>query len=256
MRIVMCMALLLLMGCKENQKDVVATNKQEVPEVMTVGFDHVSNVSEQIFIDGVPSEAAWASAEWRPMDQVWLGKNLQVEDFMGKYKLLWDEKHLYILAEIHDDTLVDTHADPLDRYWDDDCLEIFIDEDASGGNHQYNHNAFAYHIGLDNTVVDIGTDEKPHVYPHAHCKRKMRGKRAHWEVALSIYDDSFVDGHNNKNTPLIKGKEMGFAIAYCDNDHSVEREHFIGSEVVEGTDKNRGWIDADIFGKIKLTSAE
>ena len=49
---------------------------------------------------------------------------------------------------------------------------------------------------------------------------------------------------------------MGFAIAYCDNDHSVEREHFIGSEVVEGTDKNRGWIDADIFGKIKLTSAE
>ena len=45
---------------------------------------------------------------------------------------------------------------------------------------------------------------------------------------------------------------MGFALAYCDNDKSKTRENFIGSVYVEGNDKNRGWIDANIFGTLKL----
>jgi len=45
---------------------------------------------------------------------------------------------------------------------------------------------------------------------------------------------------------------MGFAVAYCDNDNSQIRENFIGSEVIEGEDKNRGWIDAGIFGSLQL----
>ena len=39
--------------------------------------------------------------------------------------------------------------------------EIFIDEDNSGGNHQFNFNAFAYHIALDNQAVDIGFEDAP-----------------------------------------------------------------------------------------------
>ena len=35
-------------------------------------------------------------------------------------------------------------------------------------------------------------------------------------------------------------------VAYCDNDNSPEREHFIGSNKIEGEDKNRGWIDAGV----------
>ncbi|MEN0006928.1 MAG: sugar-binding protein, partial [Bacteroidota bacterium] len=87
--------------------------------------------------------------------QRWLGEPYTDEDFSGRYKLTWSEDFIYILAEIQDDTLIDIHEDGLDRYWDDDCLEIFIDEDHSGGNHQYSHNAFAYHIALDGKVVDI-----------------------------------------------------------------------------------------------------
>jgi len=51
---------------------------------------------------------------------------------------------------------------------------------------------------------------------------------------------------------LKSGKKMGFALAYCDNDHSTERENFIGSTIVEGEDKNKGWIDAGIFGLLRL----
>jgi hypothetical protein len=47
---------------------------------------------------------------------------------------------------------------------------------------------------------------------------------------------------------------MGFMLAYCDNDNSPEREHFMGSHEVEAIngDKNRGYIDADVFGEIRL----
>ena len=41
-------------------------------------------------------------------------------DFSGRFKLLWDEHYLYLMAEITDDILFDQHADPLKLYWDDD----------------------------------------------------------------------------------------------------------------------------------------
>jgi hypothetical protein len=162
---------------------------------------------------------------------------------------------LYVLAEIQDDALVDTHPDGLLKYWDDDCLEIFVDEDASGGEHQYNYNAFAYHIALDGKVVDIAPD-KSYQYFNDHCttRRITRGNTSIWEVAMKIFDGNrYEDGGDNAPKMLRAGKKMGFMLAYCDNDHSPEREHFMGDVVIEGQDKNRGWIDATVFGAILLS---
>ncbi|MCB0527049.1 MAG: CBM9 family sugar-binding protein [Saprospiraceae bacterium] len=205
-------------------------------------------------IDGRSDDEVWRSAKWLPLDQVWIGENLSPADFSGRYKLAWDENNLYVLAEIIDDSLYDGHPDGLDHYWDDDCLEIFIDEDASGGNHQYSYNAFAYHIALDGKVVDIAPDSS-FVYLNDHCvtRRTTNGPLSTWEVAMRIYDGNHFDIHaENIPKSLSAGKQMGFALAYCDNDRSPEREHFIGSVVVEGEDKNRGWIDAGIFGLLEL----
>jgi len=212
----------------------------------------ISKVVTDITIDGMASEADWNQTQWRAIDNVWLGQEMEEGDFNGRYKLLWDEKHIYILAEIEDDVLMDIHKDGLDRYWDDDCLEIFVDEDNSNGNHQYNHNAFAYHISLNTKVADIGPDSIPHYYNHLQTIRKTEGTKSTWEIAMSLYDDKYVDGGNNTPVKLHEDKDIGFMIAYCDNDHSAERENFIGSMKVEGEDKNRGWIDAGVFGNFKL----
>ncbi|HNE29586.1 MAG: sugar-binding protein [Saprospiraceae bacterium] len=205
-------------------------------------------------IDGKGDDAVWEMSEWLPLDQVWIGKDLSADDFNGRYKLAWDENNLYVLAEITDDTLIDIHPDGLDHYWDDDCLEIFIDEDASGGNHQYNYNAFAYHIALDGKVVDIAPDSS-YQYYNDHCltRRVSTGNTSVWEVAVRVFDGNrYQDGAENVPKMLKSGKVLGFALAYCDNDHSPEREHFIGNVAVAGEDKNRGWIDAGIFGKLGL----
>ena len=115
-------------------------------------------------IDGVANDAAWDAAPWQPIDQLWLGPEYTAADYHGRFKVVWTPQRLYILAEIVDDILIDTHRDPLVQYWDDDCLEIFVDEDFSGGDHQYNHNAFAYHLSLDNQAIDIGTDRAARRY--------------------------------------------------------------------------------------------
>ena len=206
------------------------------------------------FLDGRSDDVAWQSAPWLPLDQVWLGESPAANDFSGRYKLLWDDNNLYVLAEITDDTLVDTHPDGLLQYWDDDCLEIFVDEDASGGDHQYSYNAFAYHIALDGKVVDIRPDRE-FAYFNEHCTTRINtvGQVTTWEVAVKIFDGNTYEADSeNVAKWLKKGKKMGFALAYCDNDYASERENFMGSVRVAGEDKNRGWIDAGVFGLLTL----
>ena len=205
-------------------------------------------------VDGVADEAIWKRARWQELTHRWLGPEYSAEDFQGRFKVVWTAERIYILGEIVDDILFDSHRDPLVQYWDDDCLEIFLDEDYSGGNHQYNHNAFAYHMSLDNQAIDIGVDKLPHSYSHhVESRWQQHGNRVVWELAIDVYTDDYVDG-SDKNVPvkLSAGKVMGLMIAWCDNDGSELRENFIGSESAPGEKKDRGWIDAGLFGSVLL----
>lgn len=208
-------------------------------------------------VDGIADEAVWSSARWHDLDQRWLGPEHSAADFAGRYKVAWTKDKLVILAEFTDDILIDTHRDPLVQYWDDDCLEIFIDEDFSGGNHQFSHNAFAYHLSLDNQAIDIGTDQRARSYSH-HVTSRWRqvGDKVTWEVAIDIYDDTYADdADDNQPIALSAGKLMGLMVAYCDNDGSELRENFIGSEEIAEGPKDRGYIDAGVFGSLLLVEA-
>jgi hypothetical protein len=206
-------------------------------------------------IDGKGTEKEWKKADWKEIKHTWLGSNPEPGDFQGRYKMLWDENYIYYLVEIHDDSLSDQHKNPFDLWWEDDCLELFIDEDNSDGNHQYNHNAFAYHITLDLDVVDMASDKNPVLLnDHMLVKWTKTDKTNYvWEVAMRVYTDAF--DHTSKDSQpvkLTKGKKIGFAVSYNDNDGDFKRENFIGSVPIEGEDKNRGWIDAGVFGTLDL----
>jgi len=233
--------------------------------VLAIAADHPTHVESRssymapfaaagIQVDGNPQDTAWNDAEWREINYKWLGPDYSESDFRGRFKIVWTEQRIFLLVEIADDILFDSHRGPLVQYWDDDCLEIFIDEDYSGGDHQFNHNAFAYHFSLDNQAIDIGTDEKPHSYSHHVDSRWQQvGDLLVWEVAIDIYADDYLDGSDdNKPVSLSAGKILGLMVAYCDNDGSELRENFIGSESVPHGPKDRGWIDAGLFGKLVL----
>jgi hypothetical protein len=215
---------------------------------------HAPRADVPLKIDGVADESVWKQASWQELTHRWLGPEYKAEDFRGRYKVVWTESKIYILGEFTDDILFDSHRDPLQQYWDDDCLEIFIDEDFSGGNHQFNHNAFAYHMSLDNQAIDIGTDEQPHNYSHHVDSRwRQNGDKIVWELAIDIYTDEYSDeSSNNVPITLSAGKILGLMVAYCDNDGSELRENFIGSESVPSGPTDRGWIDAGLFGALVL----
>jgi hypothetical protein len=208
-------------------------------------------------IDGHADDAAWEAARWREIDQRWLGPEFGDNDFQGRFKVVWTPERIYILVEIVDDILYDRHRDPLVQYWDDDCLEIFLDEDFSGGDHQYNHNAFAYHMSLDNQAIDIGSDRSARNYSsHVQSRWRQQGDKVVWELAIDVHPDSYRDdAPANPPVRLSAGKVMGLMVAYCDNDGSELRENFVGSEPVHQGKKDRGWIDAGLFGKLILDEA-
>ena len=205
-------------------------------------------------IDGIADDAVWKDASWRAIDQRWLGPEYDDTDFQGRFKVVWTPQRIHILVEIVDDILFDRHRDPLVQYWDDDCLEVFLDEDFSGGNHQYNHNAFAYHVALDNQSIDIGTDRAARSYSHhVQSRWRQQGDKVVWELAIDVYPDSYEDdAPDNQPARLSAGKVLGLMVAYCDNDGSELRENFVGSESVASGKEDRGWMDADIFGKLVL----
>ena len=255
-----CITTLSLWSCKNNpnQQEKTSDLIEDTTEIPNSKTDHqlrqVKKAAITPELDGLATDPAWKDVQWESLDQKWLGEDYTAEDFSGKYKLTWTPEALYIIAEITDDTIYDKEDDPLTLWWDDDCLEIFIDADNSGGGHQFTHNAFAYHVALDGNVVDVAPGQVPTLYNnHVESKIMKTGENTMiWECKMTVYNDTYKDGDVNEPKILALHQKLGFALAYCDNDTSTERENFIGSVAVPGEDKNRGWIDAGIFGTIEL----
>lgn len=247
--------------------------------------------------DGVGNDRIWADATWQNMDQVWipynniLPSNYTTEsgtkvlngasDFSGKYKIVWsqDTSYLLFLVEIQDDVFIDNYVKPTANYPNYDILEIFIDENKSGGNHLFDangfnaENAFAYHIAVNNPGMNQSTtsmvgamdfngnsysnivDYQSH-FPSFSFKNHGNGKFV-YEFALKIYKDTYTQVNPAaalKNLSL--NDIMGLSIAYCDNDDpDGKRDHFISSVSVPGDKNNDSYIDATIFGTLTLAGA-
>jgi hypothetical protein len=204
-------------------------------------------------IDGV-IDAVWNDSPWMEMTVAWTGfENLRPPsspaDFSGKYKAMWTPEHLYLLLDITDD-VINTSG----QYWQQDTVEIFIDEDQSGGDHGYNHNAFAYHISHNLQVVDSGGDPAM-IASHINAKIHTEGTRHIWEIQVEIYSEHngyVLSEQEAARVTLEAGKIMGFTPSYIDNDGSGTREHFMSSVDTPGHQRNEGYQNADSFGSLEL----
>jgi hypothetical protein len=218
------------------------------------GYNLAPQASTPITIDGIGEEAAWSQAKWGAIDQLWLYAQPGPADFTGRYKIVWTPERLYVLAEIRDDSLSDQFSDPYSSYYKDDCFEVFLDEDGSGGNHQYNYSAFAYHISIFGAAMDSGPDMRTHDFSdHIEMQMSQNGDVYTWEIGIKVFAATYND-KSTTNVPvtLAAGKVMGLMFAYCDNDGTFDRQSFIGSIFISGQDKNVGWINASVFGTLEL----
>jgi hypothetical protein len=207
-------------------------------------------------IDGV-ADTVWDKAAWAPIDVFWLGSQRPgAQDFSGRYKAMWDAGNLYLLFDITDDVLLDATANPLERYWDDDSVEIFIDENKNGGNHQYNTSAWAYHVSTLGDNIDFTNSTSPQLLnSHITVRRISVGTKHVWEMRMRIYGENYNDNAANTPVSLFAGKLMGFSACYNDNDASSQRESMVGSVDTQGHKNDMGYKDASVFGTMQLIEA-
>jgi len=205
-------------------------------------------------IDGL-TDTLWRMAPWDTLAYNYLaGTSMPTpSDLSARYKAAWNADALYLLVEVVDDSISDRTVDPLKNWWNDDCVEIFLDEDRSGGDHQYDFNAWAYHVGTKYDAVDYGDDQQPHLFnDHVRVRRTQTGDTSVWEMAIRVYGDDYRLAGTNTPRVLTAAKIMGFSLAYCDNDGPTSRESFIGSVNTPGHLANEGYLDASVFGTLEL----
>ncbi len=203
-------------------------------------------------IDGCSKDSIWSHLDWYDMNYVWMGDKVASEDYHGKFKLAWDSQFLYILVEVRDDYLHPTLGNGLDNYWKGDYVEVFIDEDRSGGIHQFNHQAFAYHVSTEGHAIDKSTTQETVLFDdHIVVERTQDGARHLWELAIKLFDKQF-DENTLDNVPvrIVDQKRIGFSIAYGDNDGNNSRENFMGSKMTHGLNNDEGYVNSNVFGSI------
>ena len=239
-------------------------------------------------IDGIADDACWESAQWTGINETWIpwGASVDSSDYYGRFKMTWSEEEnlVYYLVEITDDVFVDGYVYPNDGYPNYDIVEIFIDEDKSGGLHvfddnanwgQNSENAFSHHIAVEGpadgqtsstfVVADIdGTDWGDKTIPNyanhfPELTMKKEGNKYIYEFSMAIYDDTY--DHNSpeiSRVTLTPDKLMGMSVAYCDNDDPnespLERDNFFGSVWVPEEAYNDHWKDASGYGSLRLLS--
>ncbi len=254
----------------------------------------IHKVEKHPVFDGLASDSAWVNLDWHALDQVWIPWQAQYDsaDFYGRYKVAWSEEEnlMYFIVEITDDIVVDGYEYGLQNagYHNYDIVEVFIDENRSGGYHIFDatgslgnnaENAFSYHINanypldgevqLEKTVEDLvgtGWGDRYFANYESHFPDfalRKNGDMYTWEFSMKVYGESYVSQNPSEDARIIleEGKKMGLSLAYCENDDlnesPAQRDVFFGStpgnaNMLENVDGSLGfnqfWKNADLFG--------
>ena len=247
---------LSLVSCKQAQKVKQNSCRMDSESALTVameeGFFKAHKSRSPIEIDGCSKDAIWPDLNWYSMNYLWIGNKVDSNDYQGRFKLAWDSQFLYILVEIIDEKLHPTLGHGLENYWKGDYVEVFIDEDKSGGNHKFNHHAYAYHVSTEGHAIDLNTLQEPVFFDdHIDVQRSQDGNKHLWEMAIQLFDNQYDENRtNNIPVKIIAQKSIGFSIAYGDNDGNKIRENFMGSKKTHGENNDEGYVLSDVFGSI------
>ncbi|MEO1653828.1 MAG: sugar-binding protein, partial [Bacteroidota bacterium] len=114
--------------------------------------------------------------------------------------------------------------------------------------------AFAYHVSTEGQAIDKNEAEETVFFDeHVEVARSQEGNKYLWEMAIQLFDKDFEENaKDNEPVRLSAQKQIGFSIAYGDNDGKQTREHFMGSRKTHGQNNDEGYINADVFGRILL----
>jgi hypothetical protein len=107
----------------------------------------IRKASRPIVIDGA-AEELWSEARQYKLGNVIYAPISSEEDCSAYFKALWDTENLYMLVDVTDDSL-ENDSDS-DLWYQDDCVEVFIDGDNSKSDN-YDSDDAQYHFDWNRT---------------------------------------------------------------------------------------------------------
>jgi hypothetical protein len=105
----------------------------------------IRKVSRPVVIDGKVDDL-WSEARGYEIGNVIYSPPSNEKDFSASYKTAYDAKNLYVLVDVTDDSL--KNDSDSDLWYQDDCVEVFIDADNSKSD-SYDDNDAQYHFDWD-----------------------------------------------------------------------------------------------------------
>ncbi len=124
------------------------------------GPDVLIPVSDQAaVIDGMDTDGEWTDAPAHQLTHINHGTLTDNLDLSGAWKAMWDSEYLYYLVEVTDDLLIQdspAYQSPDDGWWNDDCVEIFIDADNSKSSQYDQINDYQFGFRWNDATVQTG----------------------------------------------------------------------------------------------------
>lgn len=195
-------------------------------------------------IDGWANDACWARGEAYPIDQLWKGKLPHASDYMGRFKISWDSSHLYILAQVFDDSLRTELGDPCR-----DGLEMVL-----AGLNQIPGPTVTLHFGANGTRTTLPNSELLQIPDSClQVRTNTQNRLTTWELMWS--KDNWMTPKSPKPQPNPQewARKILLAIAYSDCDKGNNPESLMGNvAVTPGPKAAMGVIEKDALSPLKL----
>jgi len=194
----------------------------------------IRKVSRPVVIDG-RADDLWSEARENRIGNVIYESPSNDEDLSASYKALWDEKNLYVLVDVTDDSL--KNDSDSDMWYLDDCVEVFIDADNSKSE-SYGDNDAQYHFDWDKN--------KPSMSQFEH------GKTDGIEFAMVTTENGYRTEIKFPWSTLgaepSAGKKIGLDVHVNDDDDGGDRD----SKMTWQGKEDNAWQTPSAFGTAEL----
>ncbi len=184
-------------------------------------------------------DAAWDEANLLTVANINSGTVSGDSDLSATWQALWDSDYLYFLVDVTDDI---AQTDSGSAWWDDDCIELFIDVDNSKLSSYDGVNDFQLGFRRNDATSYVGTYSAP-VSGVVHSFTDTGGANYRLEVAVPWQSLGLIPAANAM---------LGLDVQVGDDDDGGGRD---GKRAWYGTNDN-AWLDPSLFGTIRLTEQQ
>ncbi len=151
--LIFILASMMLVSCKQEKKKEKPDKKAEYVQMKHLKFSPqeyvVYKTAKPLEIDGIAGENAWEKAPFTKKFVDIEGDKKPEPKFDTRVKMLWDDKYLYVYAELDEPDIWATITTRDAVIFHDNDFEVFIDPD--GDNHGY----YEFEMNAFNTVWDL-----------------------------------------------------------------------------------------------------